>query len=199
MRVLLRLAPLVTARALRDPEHARPLMYDAGSLKPLTREAVPVVVDHDEDRVIGTVVEFYPAEDAAGGRWLWARCDVTAPPAWLKRDGGCSLSYITFREQAMDGWSRILDARVKEVSLLSPSVRPAEARARVAWIGEEGSASTSGAKRTGSSVADLAPATGETLPSETDLEREVIEARIARRERDGILVRRGVGTILQVR
>jgi hypothetical protein len=47
-------------------------------------EGVPLVVDHDEDRVIGRVVEFYSADDAGGGRWIWARAIERARARMLR-------------------------------------------------------------------------------------------------------------------
>ncbi len=106
---------------------------------PLLRRDVPVIVDHDDDDVIGRVLEFYDADDAAGGRWRWARCEITSPPAWLRMNGGVSFGYASLQKQDMGAWSRVLRAPILELSLLSPSRQPAEPRARVAWIGPEDS------------------------------------------------------------
>jgi hypothetical protein len=135
--VLLRVAPLVTARELLEPERGRRVMFQGSALTPYPGRDVPVVIDHDDANVVGHVKEFATFPDSNGWSWIFASCDVTEPPAWLRRNGGVSLSYRVLRDQDMGTWQRVLRALVDEVSLLSPSVQPAEPLARVAWIGEE--------------------------------------------------------------
>lgn len=136
-RLLIRLVPVMTKSELMTPETGRRSMLQSGALIPLSLET-PLVIDHDEDRRVGRVLEFYEADDSGGGRWTWARCEVTDAPGWLRRGGGCSWGYHVLQEQAMPGgWTRVLRAVIREVSILSPSVEPAEPRARVWWLDAE--------------------------------------------------------------
>ncbi len=143
---LVRLAPVFDTYAALDPERPPRDMYQAGSFKPLIGDTVPLLVNHDDERVIGRALEFYEAECWQGGRWHWARCEITDPPGWLRRDRtGVSFGYHTLRVQDMGGWRRVLRMAVTEVSLLSPAVEPAEPRARVVYLApsETSSARTS--------------------------------------------------------
>jgi hypothetical protein len=54
-----------------------------------------------------------------------------------KRNGGVSWSHNALQTQDVNGTTRLLRGIIKEVSILSPGVEPAEPLARVAWIGEE--------------------------------------------------------------
>jgi hypothetical protein len=74
MKVVVRLAPILTMRDLQEPEHARRDRYQSGSFKPLLGET-PVLVNHDKERVIGRVLEFYAADDVRG-RFVFARCEI---------------------------------------------------------------------------------------------------------------------------
>lgn len=143
--VLIRLAPVVTVRELQEPESARPPMFQEGSLVSLHRET-PVVVDHRKSDVVGRVLEFFAYDDAQGGRWHWAHCEITAAPDWLRRGGPCSFAYSKLGEQDMGTWTRVLRAAVHEVSILSPGVEPREPRARVAWITPAAERSVSAAR-----------------------------------------------------
>lgn len=120
-----------------DPKLARSRMVQRGALETLTRDQeIPVVVDHDMSRQVGRVREIFVAPDYQGGDWYWASVELTGPPGWLRRDGAVSWSHVPLREQDVNGTTRLLRGIVKEISILSPSVQPAEPRARVEWIGE---------------------------------------------------------------
>ena len=79
--------------------------------------------------------EIFVAPDYKGGDWYWASVEIADPPGWLKRDGGVSWSYNALRTQDVNGVTRLLRGIIHEISL-SPTVKPAEPRARVEWIGE---------------------------------------------------------------
>ena len=120
-----------------DPKLARSRMVQRGALETLTRDQeIPVVVDHDMSRQVGTVRELFVAPDYQGGDWYWASVELTDPPGWLKRDGAVSWSHVPLREQDVNGTTRLLRGIIKEISILSPTVQAAEPRARVEWIGE---------------------------------------------------------------
>ncbi len=78
----------------------------------------------------------FPSWSTTGGDWYWASVEITDPPGWLKRNGGVSWSHNSLRELDVDGTTRLLRGITHEVSILSPTVKPAEPRARVEWIGE---------------------------------------------------------------
>lgn len=94
--------------------------------------------------MVGTVREIFEAPDSGGGDWYWASVELTYPPGWLKRNGGVSWSHNALQTQDVNGTTRLLRGLITEVSILSPSVEPAEPRARVAWIGESQRASAAG-------------------------------------------------------
>ena len=154
--VLLRLAPVVTIAELQKPDSGRPYMLQSGCVERLFPDRVlPVVIDHDKSRVVGRVLEFYENDCWTGGRWLFARCEVTDPPAWLRKGTGCSWGYHSLQDQAMPGgWTRELSVAATEVSLLSPSRKPVDPLARVIWIEEGKDSSAVGTDR---------PAAGEVI------------------------------------
>jgi hypothetical protein len=103
--------------------------FQRGSLRLMPNTAV--CVDHHEDRRVGIVREFFEHQDT-DGQWLAALTTITDPPAWLKRGTPASLSYIDLHTQTLGQASRVLRGLLIEASILSPGVRPAEARAGVA-------------------------------------------------------------------
>jgi hypothetical protein len=66
---------------------------------------------------------------------MWASCRITDAPGWLRKYGGCSFEYRILDRRDMRTWTRVCSAAVSEVSLLSPTVKPAEPLARVEWVG----------------------------------------------------------------
>jgi hypothetical protein len=133
---IIKFAPVFTLDRFNDPKW-RPdrRMYYPGALRFLPgTEAVPLIVDHDDDREIGTVQKLHKW-DWPGGPWIFASATVTAPPPWLKR--GTRVSFgskvidrrdVSIREYQADV---VALAFVEEVSVLSPSVQPAEPCAEV--------------------------------------------------------------------
>ena len=139
---LLRFAPVYDPRMVDDSELGRDLMVQRGALKePLKLgEKIPVVVDHDDSRQVGTVREIFIAPDVNGGvvqDWYFASVELTEPaPGWLKRNGGVSWSHYALRTQEIGETTRLLRGLIKEISILTPSTQPAEAFARVVWFGD---------------------------------------------------------------
>lgn len=137
--VIIKFAPVFTLERFNDPTW-RPdrRMYEPGALKFLpTRDTVPLIVDHDDDREIGTVQKLH-RWDWIDGPWIFASATVTAPPPWLKR--GTRVSFgskivsrrdVSIREYNADV---VALAFVEEVSVLSPSVQPREPCAEVLSI-----------------------------------------------------------------
>jgi len=171
MNIVVRLARVFTMEDALDLERVTSDHYQSGSFQPLLPGTpVPVVIDHDESRAVGRVTEVYEYEDWGGGRWFWVRASLTDPPGWLSKRTGASFGFIAHRTQDMGDWRRVLRMSVTEVSLLSPSVEPAEPRARVTWIGSPAAVSTSDRAVAGDTL--LAP---------------------------GRIVRRNIGKVLRVR
>jgi hypothetical protein len=138
--VILRAAPIATFEELSQPESVRHHeMYERGSLKPrpgLDLLDVPTRVDHiKDDTPIGRVTAMYSDDDPAGGTWLWLHAKLSDPPAWLRKGCGVSISRSAFHTRDMGGWDLVCGGILNEVSILSPGVEPAFARARVTWIG----------------------------------------------------------------
>jgi hypothetical protein len=103
--------------------------FQRGALRLMPNTAV--CVDHHEDRRVGIVRELFEHPDT-DGVWLAALTTITDPPGWLKRGTPVSLSYINLHTQTLGQASRVLRGLLVEASVLSPGVRPAEARAQVA-------------------------------------------------------------------
>ena len=147
MRAVLRFAPVYDPRILEVPGLARDLMVQPGALETVgLDEATPVVIDHDMDRQVGTVREIYIAPSVDAGHvpeWFYASCDFEGPPGWLRAGGGVSWSHIPLRTQDVNGTTRLLRGVIKEISILTPSTRPAEGLAQVAWIGSPAASTTS--------------------------------------------------------
>jgi hypothetical protein len=96
-RAVIRFAPLVTATVLEkfcegslnlDRQY-----YSRGALKPLVGTEVPLVIDHDIDRKVGIVRSFMDFADVRDD-WICAVCDVTDPPAWLKKNTPASFELL---------------------------------------------------------------------------------------------------------
>ncbi|HUP50872.1 MAG TPA: hypothetical protein VM198_00245 [Longimicrobiales bacterium] len=146
-RALLRFVAVYTPAMLDDPKLAREEMVQRGALETIRDEPIPVLVDHDPDRRVGTVRELYIAPDVVAGlvqEWYFASVELDAPPGWLKRNGGVSWACRSLQAQDVRGSTRLLRGLIDEVSVLSPSVRRAEGRAAVAWVGEREVSSAAG-------------------------------------------------------
>src|SRR5688572_30904277 len=65
-------------------------------------EPIPVVVDHDMDRQVGTVRHLEVRNEVISGAfcspWWLAHVDISDPPSWLKRGGGVSWCHNNLRE-----------------------------------------------------------------------------------------------------
>jgi len=130
---LITIAPLLDARRFRDPEWERPDRdsYWGGSLTLLRREGVPLLIDHDDARRIGTVHALYELE-VGGSKWVTASATVTDPPAWLRKHTPASFRrHDAYTVESVKGAQRVGAAFVGEVSVLPPGVEPAEPLARV--------------------------------------------------------------------
>ena len=72
----------------------------------------------------------------ADGPWICARTVVDDPPGWLKtyRTKASFGRWDVHATTHEDGWQRVTRAIVREVSLLSPAVEPAEPLAQVVLV-----------------------------------------------------------------
>ena len=141
---LLRFAPVYDPRIITDPKLARALVVERGALERVRRnEPLPVVVDHEHQ--VGTVREIFTAPDVLYGRnvtdFYFASVELSDPPTWLRRSGGVSWSYRALHTREVGESTVLARGLIDEVSLLSPSVQPAEPFATVSWVGEEEPAS----------------------------------------------------------
>jgi hypothetical protein len=142
---ILRFTPAYDPRAFdADGPGARPeLLVSTDALNRLKlNEPTPVVVDHDDDRVVGHVREVWVAKDVDYGtrvrRWYFASCELTEKPDWLKRGSGVSWSWYSLHEYTV--WNTdtkvLTKCLLREISVLSPPVAPAEPLARVMLLRE---------------------------------------------------------------
>ena len=106
-------------------------LYQRGALQ-LHRDA-PVLVDHDDNQPVGLVRELAEWPDT-DGVWVWARCTIDRPPSWLAKGTRASVAYASLARGGMGDWSWVHRGLVTELSILSPSVEPAEPRARVVLL-----------------------------------------------------------------
>jgi hypothetical protein len=90
-----------------------------------------VLIDHDDSKVVGRVRQLLRHPDTPWGLWLAALCDIDVPPLWLKRGTACSFGFAPLNRQEYAGWQIVRRGLVNEISLLSPSVQPAEPLAQV--------------------------------------------------------------------
>jgi hypothetical protein len=132
---MIRFAPIAPADALRQLNEGsldlERQWYKRDAFKFLPAEAsVPLVVDHNVDKRVGTVRSLFPHPDT-DGEWVAALCDVTDPPDWLRRNTPASFKFITLLRHDFHGWNTVARAIVREVSVLSPGVEPADPGAKV--------------------------------------------------------------------
>jgi hypothetical protein len=136
---LIRFAPQTCIERYNDPRWQRPrTVYDPGSLKmPPGRTSVPLIVNHDDDRVVGSVRAFSRMEDV-GDPWTVAHATIDRCPSWLRKDDTkASFGYkVLFENPDVFGCEVVRDAFVTEVSLLSPDRKPKEPLARVVGLWE---------------------------------------------------------------
>jgi hypothetical protein len=137
---LIRFAPQTCIERYNDPRWQRPRgMYDPGSLKMLpSQSSIPLVIDHDVNRVVGSVRSFSRMDDV-DGPWYVAHATVDRCPAWLRnRDTKASFEHKNlFVNEDVFGCKVVRDAIVTEVSILSPDRRPKEPGARVIGLWEQ--------------------------------------------------------------
>jgi hypothetical protein len=95
--------PLLTVDRVNEPHWTRPgrKLYDGGSLGFLPgKESVPLLVDHDQNQLIGRVDSLWRFE-WVDGPWLCASATLDAElPRWLKRGGGVSFGSKVLRSRA---------------------------------------------------------------------------------------------------
>jgi hypothetical protein len=92
-------------------------------------ETVPLLVDHDDACEIGRVSKLFRVE-WEDGPWIAAHATVTNPPDWLNRDTSASFGHwnVWRGNRTVGGVTAevVVEGFLREVSVLSPSVKPAE-------------------------------------------------------------------------
>lgn len=84
---ILRFAPVFDPRILDDPSLPRDVMVQRGAFTTMKSDGeIPVVVDHDMNRVVGRVTHLRTDEYGGLGNvdWWAAHVDITDPPGWLR-------------------------------------------------------------------------------------------------------------------
>lgn len=140
-------APVFTVKRFEDPAwKPERILYESGALRFLpSRESVPLVVDHDDSQEIGVVHALYTL-DFYDEPWICAKATIRDKPSWLKRDTPASFGFkpLYTRDVNIRGLRAdvVGGAIVEEVSVLSPTAKPAEPLARVVYCHEEEPASS---------------------------------------------------------
>lgn len=137
---LLRFAPGFTPLLVDDPKLVREYMVERGAIQPPSlSKPIPVLVNHDESRQIGTVRTLAIYDEVLSGSrvapYYVAHVNITGPTA-MQRGDGVSWGFRILREMELAGTKLIRSALIEEVSVLTPPMKPAEVFARVAWVGE---------------------------------------------------------------
>ena len=129
---MIRFAPVYRGDLVLDPVLRREgrTLYGAGAFVTIPDKEIPLLVDHDPDRQIGTVRELFKYENV-DGRWHAALVDITDPPPWLARRTPVSFSFIALSRSHLDGCKTVTRALVREVSIVSSALQPLEPGARV--------------------------------------------------------------------
>jgi hypothetical protein len=133
---VVKFAPIFTAERFNDAAWNRPgrTMYERHAFQFLPgKTTAPLLIDHD--REIGTVESMF-LMDWVDGPWMCAKATVDAgAPTWLQRGARASFEYrsLDTREYNIRGTKAdvVAKAMVSEVSVLSPSTKPAEPLAAV--------------------------------------------------------------------
>ena len=132
LSVIAKFAPVLTSSRWADPAWTKRgrTLYWPNSLRLIPGRVTPVVINHDEGRVVGRVEKLFTLEWTDGGPWICARAVVDDPPSWLrKHHTAVSFGYASVHEtEHDDGWSRVTSGLVRELSLLSPGTEPCEPR-----------------------------------------------------------------------
>ena len=136
VNALVKIAQVVDLNVLNNLDTVRPgrELYSPGALK-LIRPNVPVRIDHEDGREIRRVLSLVEFDDT-DGRWCFARCAIDQAPGWLRRGTAASMSWCKtgIVREMPGGWTQHTRGHVTEVSILSPSVPPFEAGAKVVLL-----------------------------------------------------------------
>ena len=90
-------------------------------------QLTPLVVDHDESRVVGRVEKLW-AMDWTDGPWICARRGGRSACLVAEADTAVSFAYVSVPEtEHADGWYRVTSGLVRELSLRT-GVKPVEPR-----------------------------------------------------------------------
>jgi hypothetical protein len=133
---LARISPVPQAAMAERVEQPEACLYR--TLIQLPGKDIPVWVNHDEERVIGRVRELSRIDEPTLGWWHAAMVELHDPPEWANSKTPVSLSTKPLHMSESTAYGRELahSALVVELSLLSPSKRPAEPGARMLSLRE---------------------------------------------------------------
>lgn len=160
---LIRLGPTASAEIMNSDLEKRTLY---GRVRMLPQGA-NVVIDHDEHRSIGRVLDVFEMDDVVHGvrsRWVTARAriDDDKRPGWLKIGTGASISMLPLSKSEWFGWPITRDGALEEVTVCSPDTRPIEPCAKVLSLRDEEIPMLSGRPR---EVVPIVAATPPALPA----------------------------------
>jgi hypothetical protein len=114
---IIKFAPIFTLERFNDPKWARPgrTMYEPGAFRfgpsedPFVdKETVPLLIDHDPEREIGTVRDLWKW-GWIDGPWVFASATLTDVPPWLERGTRVSFGFSslqTHRDSRLAGAGR---------------------------------------------------------------------------------------------
>ena len=132
---LVKFAPIYSLERRNDPKWNREgrALYASNALrfKPGLSE-VPLLIDHQDDRRIGTVSKIFTMDWTDGPWWAALATIDNEPPAWMRRyETKCSFRIATYARGSFTDAELVRGALVSEVSVLSPGTQPAEPLAQV--------------------------------------------------------------------
>jgi len=145
---------------------------------------VPLVVNHDLEREIGTVHEIFPME-WVDGRWIVASCTLDDPPGWIERGTRASFEFRPLNHWRCNGWWHVRQAIVEEVTIVGPGHKPVNPSAEVLSLWEE--------------PAFTRPPTGSPVAVRGSSDRAAAAGEVIHHDRSELLVRPGIGQVIGVR
>lgn len=147
LSAILRCCPIATSDLYEHPERISVGRTFYGRALRLHADGVPLCVDHDIEQRVGTVHTIFEIDDTGSRPWFFARATVEDPPVWFGLTTRASVAAHGFQVQPVGAGKVVVAGLLKEVSLVSPSLRPAEPSAGVVRLSPLGTSTPTPATR----------------------------------------------------
>ncbi len=132
---LIRFARALDFHDLADTTTPRQVFSRTAFLKQLRKDAV--VIDHDDDRVVGRIVDLVVTEDMSNGAqpmlWHIARVEGDFPP-WVRKGTGASFRHRPIHSMNYGAVESVQSAILDEITICSPSHEPVDPLAQVTFL-----------------------------------------------------------------